>query len=807
VILRSIQLQPFAGVTNERFRFEPGMNVVLGPNEAGKSTLVRALLAVLFESTQFKKPHWTKELQQYVPRGGGDTFRVELECDVGSKTYRIVKSWGPDSRSELVLPSGDSVTDPSDVDAQLGELLTLKPGTWRNILIANQAALPGTLTAVTPEADETADLAQLLRRAVLNTDGVSIEALRHSIDHRLDRLTSRWDLDLDRPEKDRGIDHPWKNNVGELLDAWYAYEQLKADRVSIEQYERDMDAATTEVTRLSKEVAELQSMHDKWAPIVKAVDERRTLTLELDQAEKHEEQLRNVQKSWPRQAERAKQLAESVPKLEEQIRQIDNELAEAQAYQKSAEKRATLTKALESQKTLRSLQAERDGLPAVTDADIDQLDTLEQRVAELRSGIESGKLKLRFQAHSALQLDVQTGLDDPQAATLQDGQSREWDAEGRIVLTTPDWTIGVESGDGGFQAMKENYDTAVSQFKQLLAKLKTDDPQNARDQHAAFRNAGQAVATQQTHLDAILNGTTIEALTEAVGQDLPQPRRTIEQIITDREAHKTKQTQENQEHTDLTQQLAEWSEAYESEDALLDVLLQARGISKELATKLQKLPQLPDEIEDHESFVTSFHEQNDQLTELRQDLLPQAQQERVRLEQNTPEMTVQTIDEQLADAGDTLDRKRRELQGWQRISEIFDQLRSDLDSGTLDPWNNSLRTWTSNLTANRYSDLDIESGQAMRSGAFELPLPLLSQGTQSCLGVALRLSMAAHFLQDLSGFVILDDPMVDLDPERQALLAATLKQFADNQQTIIFTCHPAHAELLSETPVTLKRLP
>ena len=154
MILRSIQLHPFAGVTDGRFRFEPGMNVVLGPNEAGKSTLVRALQAVLFESTRFTKTHWTKELQQYVPRSGGDNFRVELECDADSKTYRITKSWGPDSRSELVLPSGDSVTDPTDVDTQLAEVLTLKPGTWRNILIAPQAALPGTLTAVTPDGNE-----------------------------------------------------------------------------------------------------------------------------------------------------------------------------------------------------------------------------------------------------------------------------------------------------------------------------------------------------------------------------------------------------------------------------------------------------------------------------------------------------------------------------------------------------------------------------------------------------------------------------------------------------------------------------
>ena len=155
----------------------------------------------------------------------------------------------------------------------------------------------------------------MLRGAVLNTDGVSIESLQQNIDDRMSSVTSRWDLVHDRPEKDRGIDHPWKNNVGELLEAWYAFEQLQAESVTVEQYERDMDAATNEVTQLTKEATQLQLSKDKWAPIVAAADQRRTMALELDKAEKHEDQLRNVQKGWPRQAERVKQLAESLPKI------------------------------------------------------------------------------------------------------------------------------------------------------------------------------------------------------------------------------------------------------------------------------------------------------------------------------------------------------------------------------------------------------------------------------------------------------------------------------------------------------------
>jgi exonuclease SbcC len=66
--------------------------------------------------------------------------------------------------------------------------------------------------------------------------------------------------------------------------------------------------------------------------------------------------------------------------------------------------------------------------------------------------------------------------------------------------------------------------------------------------------------------------------------------------------------------------------------------------------------------------------------------------------------------------------------------------------------------------------------------------------------------MASHFLEGMSGFLVLDDPMVDLDLERQQLAADVLKDFAQGCQMIVFTCHPAHAALLSETPVELERL-
>ena len=71
------------------------------------------------------------------------------------------------------------------------------------------------------------------------------------------------------------------------------------------------------------------------------------------------------------------------------------------------------------------------------------------------------------------------------------------------------------------------------------------------------------------------------------------------------------------------------------------------------------------------------------------------------------------------------------------------------------------------------------------------------------LSIALKLAMADKYLEDREGFIIMDDPFVDLDPQRQERAAAVIQEFAEGKQVILFTCHPAHAKLLGGHRVEL----
>ena len=70
------------------------------------------------------------------------------------------------------------------------------------------------------------------------------------------------------------------------------------------------------------------------------------------------------------------------------------------------------------------------------------------------------------------------------------------------------------------------------------------------------------------------------------------------------------------------------------------------------------------------------------------------------------------------------------------------------------------------------------------------------QGTVDTLGLVLRPPITQMFLDDRKNFIIMDDPLVDLDPDRQSRSADAVKEFAGYKQIVLLTCHPLHATIL-----------
>ncbi len=79
----------------------------------------------------------------------------------------------------------------------------------------------------------------------------------------------------------------------------------------------------------------------------------------------------------------------------------------------------------------------------------------------------------------------------------------------------------------------------------------------------------------------------------------------------------------------------------------------------------------------------------------------------------------------------------------------------------------------------------------------EKSLATLSRGTAEQLYLCLRLGLASEFAARSVGLpFVMDDCLVNFDPERAAATAELLIEFAAANQVLLFTCHPETVELL-----------
>ncbi|MFS8087309.1 MAG: ATP-binding protein, partial [Acidobacteriota bacterium] len=74
----------------------------------------------------------------------------------------------------------------------------------------------------------------------------------------------------------------------------------------------------------------------------------------------------------------------------------------------------------------------------------------------------------------------------------------------------------------------------------------------------------------------------------------------------------------------------------------------------------------------------------------------------------------------------------------------------------------------------------------------------LSRGTQEQLYLALRFGLIRQFAENAEPLpVIVDDILVNFDPERAARAAESFAELSKTNQVLVFTCHPETAQLFT----------
>lgn len=161
-----------------------GLDLLVGPNEAGKSTLVKALRFALFEKHRSNK----SELANVRPYRGGAPL-VEVDLEIGGERWRVRKRFLAERMAEVRSLSTGAVARGADAEAELERLLNLhRAASGVSLLWLDQGQ---TLDPDDPdEAGEGVLRAAITREVAASAGGNRARAARGRVREALEELVS-----------------------------------------------------------------------------------------------------------------------------------------------------------------------------------------------------------------------------------------------------------------------------------------------------------------------------------------------------------------------------------------------------------------------------------------------------------------------------------------------------------------------------------------------------------------------------------------------------------------------------------------
>jgi len=201
---------------------------------------------------------------------------------------------------------------------------------------------------------------------------------------------------------------------------------------------------------------------------------------------------------------------------------------------------------------------------------------------------------------------------------------------------------------------------------------------------------------------------------------------------------------------------------------------------------LKDLAQLPAGYASFDEFNNQYQSSQRKVEDLGSQLSTiKAKLEGLQMDKSTDELK-QTMDEA------ELEWKRRleEAKAYALIQQQIEARERNQQQDPFCEYKVKMQETFFKLTGNKYSQMEFSGLQPVSVSDQQKSISpdWLSQGTKDSLALTIRLTMADYYLKDRPGFLLLDDPMTNMDPDRKKLAQEQLDDFAQNRQVILLGC-------------------
>ncbi len=803
MLIRQVKCRRFAGLKDKELTFGPGLNVLLGPNEAGKSTLVDAIYHTLLQDATVDRRRQASFLKQYTPHPSGDFFDGALHIELSGQQLKVEKEWGRHPRAQLELPNGNLVRDEAQIRELLREHLQVGEGSLATLVFARQSELKEAVKQVLSDTATQTELGSLLRKTVMELDGVSIEQLKEKLQEQLKQLLGRWDWERQRPEGGRGIDNPWKAGTGAIVNAYYQKETLRQQmrvcqqlEVSLHQISENLKQTGEKRARVSAELEMLLVLDDD-------INKRAALEPQLEMQKRLQQELMQINKDWPKVEMQADLKREELAQLRETVKQLGEELKLADQLKVKQAIDQMIEKLRGLQAEIGQLQGKLAERPLISKQDIATLEQLRDQQIKWEAKLQAGRMIGELSKLNASEGWLTKGFGERERIVAP----MQFSADGYLKLTVPEvLELEVKALDIDMDQARQEYQAAIAAYRDTLAQLAVSSTEQAREVKQQQDGYRAQIKRLEDELTVFLKGRTLDdMITQSEALAVPSMVRDAELIRREMQQRELERVEKQGQLSNLEQQMNAWESKYGQYDEVLLKLVEVKRKADDILAQLSGLATLPEgmgSIDEFRQRIRTLRQAKDDLYKQTEDLRDSYR----NAQANLPEESYEELQAGYQDAEARFNKLLKQAQGLLRVQQVLEAKLAEISSNPFSALAESFKRYLSCFTAGNYSVGDINEQFELiihREDGVSLPLNILSAGTYDGVALALRFAMLEHLFQGRNGLVVLDDCLVDLDPQRKQQAAETIQEFAKTHQVIFTTCDPATAELLGGTTIRL----
>ncbi len=390
----------------------------------------------------------------------------------------------------------------------------------------------------------------------------------------------------------------------------------------------------------------------------------------------------------------------------------------------------------------------------------DLSEEIEQEKEKLQAGKLGGSLEAKEDIYIKIQKDMGSEIDEH---SLKKGDKKQIEADGRLKIVSDPLDIEILSGEGKLEERLGKIESLREEKEQTAEEHDIELPLGREDP----KDKLEATKGEITELKNDISYAE---------KDIEDAEDTIQEI---KEKH-------------------EVSSLSKIGDKKSDV---KKGIDK-LNEELDQLEDVPEKFSDASA---EFREEYEKLRDVRKDELIKEKTSILNelKDIDTPDIPSEELEEELEEKKRKFQRVLKKGKAYRFLQEKTEEL---LEEGELiyEQLKESLEEYFGRIYGKEFKGVNMDEMEIegiYHPEGYDIPRVYLSKGQGDIAALSIRLAMAEYHLEEADGFLVMDDPLVNLDNTRRENAAELIDDLSEDKQVIMMTCNPDNADLFSEANI------